>query len=87
MVVRDFNSNTQETEAGRCIWVWGQAGPQSEFLNNLGCYAEKPCLERRNKNLCMNNLVRFGKEGKKLLNNFETKYIAWYNAIDIQYQL
>jgi hypothetical protein len=34
MVALASNPSTQEAEAGRSLWVWGQPGLQSEFQNS-----------------------------------------------------
>ena len=47
MAVQAFiNYNTEEAEAGRSLWVWGQSGLLSEFQDNQG-YTEKPCLKKK----------------------------------------
>ena len=44
-----FNPITQEAEAGRSLWVWGQHDLQREFQGSQD-YPEKPCLEKPNQN-------------------------------------
>jgi hypothetical protein len=44
MVAHACNSNTQEAEAGRCLWVQDQLGLHSEFQDSQS-YTEKPHLE------------------------------------------
>ena len=40
MTVHSSNHSTQEAEAERSLWVWGQPGLQSEFQDSQG-YTEK----------------------------------------------
>jgi hypothetical protein len=46
VVTYPFNPSTQEAEAGRSLWVWGQPGLQSEFQDSQGS-TEKPFLKNK----------------------------------------
>lgn len=59
MVVQSFNLSTQEAEAGESLWVQGQPGLHSEFLDSQG-YTEKPCLEKKTK--IKNSLILISKQ-------------------------
>ena len=48
MVLHVFNTSTWEAEAGRCVWVQGQPGLESEFQDSQS-YTKKPCLWKKQK--------------------------------------
>jgi hypothetical protein len=68
-VVYNFNAGTRETEAGTSLWVQGQPGLQSEFLDSQGQdYTEKPCLKQNKKtnNHCPGFQLRIMRTKKSL---------------------
>ena len=56
VVTHPFNLSTQEAEAGRSLWVWGQSSLQSEFQDSQDS-TEKLFLKKQ-KNKAINQPIK-----------------------------
>jgi hypothetical protein len=63
MVMHAFNPSTQETEAGRSLWIQGQPG--LEFQGSQA--TKKPCLKQKQKH--KQNKTKPPNQNKKTTNN------------------